>query len=199
LQELYFKRKSVIVAGTALICALVFTLDWTFKLAGLKIPFPYLQFLRFDLMGIPILLALFLFGFYSATTASFFLMFSISLRDPFSGFMRFLAEFATILGVYLALRSRSPTGRWWKTAALVSGMLSMVDVTSLANFALLPIFMSTFYASFSAVAVLVPAMALFNVVQGAISILGGYLLYEAIKLRLTKPKPQNPPNAETAL
>lgn len=104
MNELYFKRKSVVIAGTALLGAIVFVLDWTFKLSGLKIPFPYFAALKFDLLGIPIVIAFFLFGLYSATTVSAIAMFSIGLRDPFSGFMKFVAEFATILGVYLILR-----------------------------------------------------------------------------------------------
>ncbi len=101
MNELYFKRKSVIIAGTALLGTLVFVLDWLFKMSGLKIIFPYMPALRFDILGIIVLVALFLFGFYSATTTSLILMFSIGMRDPFSGIMRFAAEFATILGVYL--------------------------------------------------------------------------------------------------
>jgi riboflavin transporter FmnP len=196
LQDMYFNRKSVVVSGTALLGALVFALDWIFKMAGLKIPFPYLQVLRFDLLGIPILIALFLFGFYSATTVSVVLMFSIGLRDPFSGVMRFIAEFATILGVYLVLRSRRPTSNFWKITSMGSGILSRVAVTSVANVLFLPVFLSVYYSSYSAVVVLVPAMALFNVLQGAISIFGGFLLYEAITTRIFSTNPKtNPPNA----
>ncbi len=143
-----------------------------------------MQVLRFDLLGIPILIALFLFGFYSATTVSAVLMFSIGLRDPFSGVMRFIAEFATILGVYLVLRARRPTSNFWKIASMGSGLLTRVVVTSVANVLLLPVFLSVYYSSYSAVVVLVPVMAVFNTLQGAISIFGGFLLYEAIAIRV---------------
>jgi hypothetical protein len=65
-----------------------------------------------------------------------------------------------------------------------------VAVTSIANVALLPVFLSAYYTSYAAVSALVPAMAVFNVAQGTLSILGGYLLYEALKLRLIKQQPQ---------
>ncbi len=139
--------------------------------------------LRFDILGIVVLVSFFLFGFYSATTTSLILMFSIGLRDPFSGVMRFIAEFATILGVYLVLRARRPASNGWKIASIGSGILARVGVTAVSNVLLLPIFMSGFYASSLAVMASLPFIASFNVIQGAISILGGFLLYEAILLR----------------
>jgi riboflavin transporter FmnP len=181
--ELYFKRKSVVIAGTALLGTLVFVLDWVLKMSGLKILFPYMPALRFDILGIVVLVSFFLFGFYSATTTSLILMFSIGLRDPFSGVMRFIAEFATILGVYLVLRARRPASNGWKIASIGSGILARVGVTAVSNVLLLPIFMSGFYASSLAVMASLPFIASFNVIQGAISILGGFLLYEAILLR----------------
>ena len=151
MNELYFKRKSVIIAGTALLGTLVFVLDWVFKMSGLKILFPYMPALRFDILGVVVLVSFFLFGFYSATTTSLILMFSIGLRDPFSGAMRFIAEFATILGVYLVLRARRPASNSWKIASIGSGILARVGVTAVSNVLLLPIFMSGFYASSLAV------------------------------------------------
>ncbi len=183
MNELYFKRKSVVIAGTALLGTLVFVLDWVLKMSGLKILFPYMPALRFDILGIVVLVSFFLFGFYSATTTSLILMFSIGLRDPFSGVMRFIAEFATILGVYLVLRARRPASNGWKIASIGSGILARVGVTAVSNVLLLPIFMSGFYASSLAVMASLPFIASFNVIQGAISILGGFLLYEAILLR----------------
>jgi hypothetical protein len=36
LSQLYIRRKSVFIAGTALLGAAVFVLDWSFKAAGVK-------------------------------------------------------------------------------------------------------------------------------------------------------------------
>jgi riboflavin transporter FmnP len=186
LSQLYFRRQSVFIAGTALLGALVFVLDWSFKLAGLKIPFPLLTFLKFDLLGIPILVSYFLFGFYSGTTTSIIAMISIAFRDPFSGFMKFLAEFTTIVGVFVVLRGKRSPNNWWKTTAMGMGILMRVTVMNIANVLLLPIFVSG--QTFAAVIALLPLLSIFNGLQGAISIFGGFLLYEAIALRLHNEK-----------
>ncbi len=194
MSQLLLQRKSVTIAGTALLGTLVFVLDWGFKVAGLKIPFPFLTFLRFDLLGVLVLVSFFLFGIYSGFTTSVIAMISIAPRDPFSGFMKFLAEFATILGIYLVLRAKRPANGWWKATAVGSGILSRIIVMNVANVLLLPVFMPTFYTTYTAVIVLLPLFSIFNAMQGAIGIFGGFLLYEAIMLRLrsksdTKPTP----------
>jgi len=182
--QLYVKRKSVFIAGTALLGAMVAVLDWVFKIAGLKIPFPLLPFLKFDVLGIPMLLSFFLFGFLSGAITSMVAWLSISFRDPFSGFMKFLAEFSTIIGVYLVLRARRPTSNWWKTISMVSGILVRVIVMAVANILLLPIFMPAFYKTYTAVIVVIPLISVFNAIQGAVGVFGGFLFYEAVILRL---------------
>jgi len=183
--QFYIKRKSVFIAGTALLGAVVAVLDWASRIAMLKIPFiPPLTFLKFDALGIPMLLSYFLFGFFSGTVTSLVAWFSISFRDPFSGFMKFLAEFSTMIGVYLVLRTRSPKSNSWKALSMLSGITVRVTVMAAANILLLPIFMSKFYSTYSAVIVLIPLISLFNAIQGAVSVFGGLLLYEAVILRL---------------
>lgn len=184
MSQLYFKRKSFFIAGTALLGAMVAVLDWTFKIAGLKIPFPLLPFLKFDVLGIPMLLSYFLFGFSSGFITSMVAWLSIASRDPFSGFMKFLAEFSTIIGVYFVLRTRRPSSYWWKGIAIISGILVRVVVMAVANILLLPIFMPAVYKTYTAVIVLVPLMSIFNAVQGVLSVFGGFLFYEAVMLRL---------------
>ena len=180
------KRRSILVAGTSLFGALVFVLDWSFKLTGLKIPFPLLTFLRFDLLGIPIFISFFLFGIFSGATTSLIAMLSIAFRDPFSGFMKFLAEFTTIIGVYIIYRVKVSNNKWWKLMAIGSGILMRVIVMSIANVLLLPIFIPT--QTFDAVLVLLPLLGVFNVLQGVISIFGGFLFYEAVTLRFQNKK-----------
>lgn len=186
----YVKRRSVYIAGTSLFGTLVFVLDWSFKLSGLKIPFPLLPFLRFDLLGIPILLSFFLFGILSGATTSSIAMLSIAFRDPFSGFMKFLAEFSTILGIYLVFRVKGVTNKRWKIVAIGSGIFFRVLIMSLANVLLLPLFVPT--QTLDAVIVLLPLIGMFNIIQGAISIFGGFLFYEAVVLRFQNQKPFQP-------
>jgi riboflavin transporter FmnP len=183
---LYIKRRSVFIAGTALLGAVVAVLDVTFKIAGLKIPFPLLTFMKFDALGIPMLLAYFLFGLLSGVISSGIAFLSITLRsgDAFSGFMKFLAEFVTIAGVFIVLKTRKPTSNRWKALAMISGILVRVSVMGIANVLLLPIFMGGFYKTYTAVLVLVPLISMFNAIQGAVSIFGGFLLYEAVIRRL---------------
>ncbi len=179
----YIKRKSALIAGTALLGAVVVVLDWS----RLKTPYPLLPFLKFDALGIPMLLSYFLFGLPSGTLTSIVAWLSISPRDPlfpFSGLMKFLAEFSTIIGVYLALRARRPTSNWWKSLSMISGISVRVLVMAVANILLLPIFMSSYYKTYAAVIVLIPLISLFNIVQGAVSVFSGFLVYEALVLRL---------------
>jgi len=187
MSQLYIKRKSVFIAGTALLGAVVVVLDLTFKMAGLKIPFPLFTELKFDALGIPMFLSYFLFGFFSGFITSGIAFLSITLRSGqvFSAFMKFLAEFATILGVFIVLRARKPsivrTKR--KFFAMSSGIIVRVAVMDVANVLLLPIF-TTFYKAPEAVMLIVPFISLFNAIQGAVSVFGGFLLYEAVVLRL---------------
>jgi hypothetical protein len=178
----YTKRKSVYIAGTSLFGALVFVLDWTFKLTGLKIPFPLMGVLRFDPLGIPILISFFLFGIFSGTATSLIAMLSIAFRNPFSGFMKFLAEFTTILGFYIVFRVKGVTDKRWKFVAMGFGILLRVLIMSVTNALLLPLFLPTYY-TFDTVIVLLPIIGVFNVIQGAISVFGGFLFYEAVALR----------------
>jgi len=189
-RSLYIERKSVFIAGTALLGAIVAVLDWTFKIAGLKIPFPLLTFLKFDLMGIPMFLAYFLFGFLSGVVTSLIAFLSISFRDPFSGFMKFLAEFATIAGVYLVLRAQKPFGVKQKLLAVLCGIILRVVVMDVANVSLLPIF-SPYFKTPMAVVIILHWVSLFNALQGAISVFGGFLLYEAVIMRLPSLKPSD--------
>jgi len=187
LTQLYIKRKSVFIAGTALLGALVVVLDVTFKMAGLKIPFPLFIDLKFDALGIPMMLAYFLFGFLSGAITSAIAFLSITARSGrvFEAFMKFLAEFVTILGVYIVLRFRKPfaLNRKWRVISMVSGIITRVVVMDIANVLLLPVF-TPYYGSYQAVIAIVHLISFFNVIQGAITVFGGFLLYEAVVLRL---------------
>ncbi len=133
------------------------------------------------------MLAYFLFGFFSGTITSMIAFLSITLRSgkPFDAFMKFLAEFVTILGVYIVLRSKRPFSveKRRKTVSMISGIITRVVVMDVANVLLLPIF-SPYFASYQAVIAIVHFISFFNVIQGAITVFGGFLFYEAVVLRL---------------
>lgn len=184
--QFYIKRRSMFIAGTAILGAAVAVLDVTFKMSGLKLPFPLLTFLKFDALGIPMLLSYFLFGLLSCVITSGIAFLTITLRsgDAFGAFMKFLAEFVTIAGVFIVLRTHRPTSYRWKALAMICGIMVRVVIMAVANVLLLPIFMPGFYKTYMAVLVLIPLISIFNAIQGAVSIFGGFLLYEAVIRRL---------------
>jgi riboflavin transporter FmnP len=108
-------------------------------------------------------------------------MTSIAFRDPFGGLMKFLAEFITILGVFIVLKIKKPTNKRLKIVAAGSGILMRVLIMSVVNVLLLPLFYQSY--TFEAIVLLLPLIGIFNVIQGVISIFGGFLFYEAIVLR----------------
>jgi len=175
MSRLCTKRKSMFIAGTAILGATVAVLDWLSKIFSLKVPFPLLIVLRFDVIGIPAAMAYFLFGPLSGVIACLVAFLSISFRDPFSGFMKGLAELATVIGAFLILRVRSPPvlHKYEKIFAGVSSVVLRVVVMAVAIIFLIPTWI-----------VSLPVICLFNAIQGVISIAGGFLVYEAIMLRL---------------
>ena len=185
MSRLYTERKSVFIAGTTLLGATVVVLDWLSKIFSLKVPFPLLIVLKFDVIGIPAVMAYLLFGPLSGVIACLVAFLSISFRNPFSGFMKGLAELATVIGAFLILRVRSPPvlHKRKKIFAGISSVALRVVMMAVANVLLLPVFLSNFYTTETVIALL-PVLCLFNAIQGTISIAGGFLVYEAILLRL---------------
>lgn len=178
------------LTGTAVLGALVVVFDYTMKFSGLKIPFiPPLQFLHFDFTGIPIVLALLLFDLMpGGVIASAVAFFAILVRsgNPVGPLTKAIAEFSTIVGVALGLRwFKNPT----KLTKLISGILGIALrclIMFFANLLVQPIYYGT---PLVGVLLLSPLVALFNAIQGTISVLGGYFIYEAIMRRtLIHPK-----------
>jgi len=175
---LQVKASTKAIAGSAVLGALVIVLDHAFKWGGVKIPFPIFPRLRFDLDGIPVVVALLLYGPYSGIMTSAVVFLSISYRDPVSAFMRSLAEFATILGMMPFYMS---SNRYVKATSMGAGVLSRVVVMTAGNYYLLPVFN---IMTAQAVAAILPFIAAFNVAAGALSVFGGYFIYEALIRRI---------------
>ena len=176
------------LTGTALLAALVVVLDYTLKFSGLKIPFPWMPTLKFDFTGIPITLSLLMYGLPSALTTSVVAFVAIIARsgDLVGASMKFAAEFSTVLGLALGFKL---TGRLapllCKASGLSMGILFRVAVMSLANIVVLP----AFYGVPESVAYgMLPLIASFNVAQGAITVLLGIFLDEAVKKRFPIPR-----------
>jgi riboflavin transporter FmnP len=172
------------LTGTAVLGALVVVFDYTMKFSGLKIPFiPPLQFLHFDFTGIPIVLSLLLFDLMpGGITTSAVAFFAILVRsgNPVGPLTKALAEFSTIFGVALGLKWFKSLTKFTKSMSCVLGIVLRCVIMFFANLAIQPVYYGT---PFMAVLLLSPLVGLFNAIQGSISILGGYLIYEAFLRR----------------
>jgi len=62
--------KTAKLTGTAILAALVIIFDYSLKFSGLKIPFPWMPFLKFDFTGVPIVVSFLLFGTSSSAITS---------------------------------------------------------------------------------------------------------------------------------
>jgi len=178
------------LAGITLLASLVVVLDYTMKFSGLKIPFPWLPTLKlkFDFTGIPIVLSLLLFSFIPGMFTSTIAFVAILARsgDVASSLMKALAELFTIIGMTLALKK---IPKFKRGASLILGIVTRCFAMFFFNL----IVLSTYYnIPFAIVLEMSPLIAAFNAIQGSISILGGYSIYEAIKKRV--PSLVNKPN-----
>ncbi len=176
--------KSSRLTGTALLAALTIVLDYALKFSGLKIPFPWMPTLKFDFTGIPIALSLLMYGLPSAMTTSAVAFVAIIARsgDVVGASMKFVAEFSTVLGLTIGMKLAEKLGPGLSRVSGSSlGIVFRVAAMSLANLAVLP----AFYGIPGGVAFgMLPLIAVFNVVQGAITILLGIFIYQAVKRRL---------------
>jgi riboflavin transporter FmnP len=169
------------LTGTAILAALVIVFDYALKFSGLKIPFPWMPFLKFDFTGIPIVVALLLFGLASAATTSVVASLGIIARsgDLIGGAMKGLAELSTVTGMAAGLHLAdriSPSRRIRMAAALVIGVVTRILVMTVWNLLVLP----NFYGiPFNATIGMLPFIALFNAMQGVMTIILGYTLQEA--------------------
>lgn len=171
------------LSGTAILSALVVVFDYALKYSNLKIPFIYpLQFLRFDFTGIPIVLSLLLFDFAPGAITSGVALFAIFARsgNAVSASMKAIAEFSTVIGIALGLRLFKKPIRFVKASSFALGIAIRCLIMFFWNLIVQPLYYGT---PFMAVLLLSPLIGVFNVIQGSISILGGYFIYEAIKRR----------------
>ena len=179
--------RTTVITGTAILAALVVVFDYALKFSGLKIPFPWMPTLKFDFTGIPILLSFLMYGLPSAFTTSLIAAFAIVVRsgDLVSASMKALSEFTTVLGFAIGiwvcdkLRSPSIQKRWF---GWLLGVSLRIIVMGAANLVVLPVFYGMaqefVYAS-------IPITAVFNLLQGSLSIILAAFLHEAIKRRIS--------------
>ena len=161
------------IAGTAILASTVIAID----VLRLKVPFPIFPTLKFDFMGVPIILALLLFGTPSMFMVSSIAFITIAMRSPISAFMKFAAELSTGLGLAPLAKKNKPL------AALMSVSARVVCMTIL-NLLILPSPFYTYPMPIDVVQSIIGFIARFNLVEGTISVLGGYVVYEGLRRRM---------------
>jgi riboflavin transporter FmnP len=173
------------LTGTAILAAMVIVFDYSLKYSGLKIPFPWMPFLKFDFTGIPIVLSLLLYGWPSSAITSLAGTMGIVVRsgDLIGGAMKGIAEFSTVAGMAIGLYIARRTGLRGYTAKVLSvviGLVFRIVVMSGWNLVILPAYYGVPY---NAAVGMLYLLGVFNSMQGAISTLLGYTLYEAYTRR----------------
>ncbi len=173
------KVSTTTLVGTTILGALVVIFDYTLKFSGLKIPFPWLPFLKFDFTGIPIVLSLLLFGLIPGATTSAVAFLAILVRsgDIVGSSMKALAEFSTIFGMALGLIWSKKLTRFTKPVSFILGDTLRILVMLFANLIILPLY---YEIPFIVTVLISPYVGAFNLIQGFLSMFGGYLIYEAI-------------------
>jgi riboflavin transporter FmnP len=169
---------------------MVIVFDYSLKYSGLKIPFPWMPFLKFDFTGIPIVLSLLLYGWPSSAITSLAGTMGIVVRsgDLIGGAMKGIAEFSTVAGMAIGLYIAKRTGLGGYTAKVLSvviGLVFRIVVMSGWNLVILPAYYGVPY---NAAVGMLYLLGVFNSMQGAISTLLGYALYEAYTRRVPTAK-----------
>jgi riboflavin transporter FmnP len=179
------RNRTAKLTGTSILGALVIVFDYTLKYSGLKIPFPWYPDLKFDFTGVPIVLSLLMYGPDSALVTSLVAGLGIFARsgNPLSAAIKAVAELSSVAGLYVGLRAtatRVLDGRWIVVSSCVS-VAARVAVMTLTNLYVLPNF---YGVPVEATVGLLPLIAAFNVVQGAVTAGLGVFLYKAVRRRL---------------
>jgi len=172
--------KTAKLMGTALMAALVIVFDYSLKYSGLKIPFPWLPFLKFDFTGVPIAVSTLLYGVSSGafTSAVAFLAIFARGSDYVGASMKAIAEFTTIAGFWA---SGYFPERYRKGGSIFLGLLFRIVTMSLLNLWVMP---NVWYIPYEATVGMLPMIGVFNGMQGGISLLFGYAIYAAYKRRM---------------
>ena len=172
--------KTAKLMGTALMAALVIVFDYALKYSGLKIPFPWLPFLKFDFTGVPIVVSTLLYGVSSGAFTSSIAFLAIFARssDYVGASMKAIAEFSTIAGFYV---SGYLPERYRKGGSIALGLLLRIVAMGLLNLWVMP---NVWFIPYEATVSMLPMIGAFNGMQGGISLMLGYAIYAAYKRRM---------------
>ena len=169
-----------IVAGTAVLSSLAVVFDYALKYSNLKIPFPWLPYLKFDFTEVPIVISALLFGLIPGISASVVVSIDILARsgDVIGSTSKGLAEFSTIIGMYIGLRIFC---RFRAFGSISIGLTSRVLIMSAVNLLFVYtglILLPSVYKQTASTWILI--VGAFNLAQGIISAVGGFVVFETI-------------------
>ncbi|MEM3673767.1 MAG: hypothetical protein QW468_06080 [Candidatus Bathyarchaeia archaeon] len=133
--------------------------------------------LKFDFTGVPIALAMLLFGLIPGFFTSIIALIAILARsgDIVGASMKAIAEFSTIVGMAIGLKTAKKIRlALMFTMGLVMRVLVMLPVNLLLiSFGVMKVQ--------GMLAIVVLLIGVFNIFQGTVTIFGGYSIYEIIK------------------
>ncbi len=149
------------------------------KFSPLKIPFPLLPYIKFDLIELPLLFAFFVLGLRLSLVGGVVMGFSIAVFNPGSAFMKFLAFTSTMLPLTFFWRNN----KWLRNKYLgyLSSVLSRVAIMAVANLLITPLIHNI---PVEFVLKILPFICLFNLVAASYNVLGGYWIYLAVEKRI---------------
>jgi len=175
------------ITRTAMLSALVVVLDYAMKFSGLKVPFPWLPFLKFDLTGVPVMISTLTDGLKPGTFTSMIAFLAILIRsgDLVGAWMKASAEFSTVLGFHIGRKIFKP-----KSSLVVAYLLGFAIRIVVMFVQTIPVFTAYYGMPLNAALAISPLVAIFNLIQGAITIYGGILIYESFKKRVPSMIPE---------
>lgn len=173
-------KKSTLIAGTAVFSALVAIVEYlSVPFPVLRIPFPYLPYLKFDLAEIPAALSFFVFGLPVGIATSFIVPLTIIARgtsNPLGAWIKGLAIFSTIIGF-------APLAKKNKYLAGALGIGSRVIIMALVNAVILPMLFPN-NPRYNVELFIQLLIGVFNSVHAVLTIGGSYIIYKAILSRI---------------
>ncbi len=158
--------------------ALMSSLAAAFQVAGLEIPFPLLPFLKYDPVGVPIILVSLIVGIKGGIVADLLTAVAIMFRGDIVGaWMKFLAELTTFVPFTLAFRKLSESRiRYIGSTAI--GVISRVMLMNVANIVVCPI---VFKIPLSVALSWIPLISFFNATIALMYIPVSLYLYKLAK------------------
>lgn len=139
-----------------------------FETLPFDVPFPPYPRITFDPSGIPIVLSLLLTGFVPSVYTTLIGTSMIFYRgNVFGGIFKVIAELSTVAGLQVLIKR----GIYLSS---VSSLATRIAVMTVANYFLLPLF---YGLPLKIVVPLLPLIAIFNLIQGAINVGIAYVIY----------------------